>query len=364
MQSLYLDYYFYDKRSGKITHKHSFLKLYVLDKPRTEAERQEYDNTYKAAEELRRAREIEFKNRQTEGLELKSELPINFIKYFQAYINDYTKKDVRMLNLALVRFKSFLLETPKYKMFADFIEPHQLNKDMMIAFTDYLKKHGKGEGPSSIYLRFKKVIKYAVEHDVMQKSPCDRVTIRVDRSVIKKEVLSVEEIAKLEATHYQFESDTIRRAFIFCCWAGLRHCDVEDITYRNVDFANKRLKYDQNKTKDTGTHSWVVLPIKEKHLELIGKQPKDLDTKIFPLPSEEACNKALKRWTARAGIDKHITWHCARHSFATNLIIKGLNPVVVQKFMGHSDIKNTLRYITISDEQKMEAMDKFMEGIM
>ena len=74
------------------------------------------------------------------------------------------------------------------------------------------------------------------------------------------------------------------------------------------------------------------------------------------------CLKALRVWTKKAGIDKHITWHCARHSFGTNMAAaaasEGLPITVVQTLMGHSTIQYTQRYTRVSDNQKKAAMEK------
>ena len=73
------------------------------------------------------------------------------------------------------------------------------------------------------------------------------------------------------------------------------------------------------------------------------------------------CLKALRVWTKKAGIDKHITWHCARHSLGTNLIANGENPLIVSKILGHTDLKMTEKYIRVSDQLKREALANLPE---
>lgn len=75
------------------------------------------------------------------------------------------------------------------------------------------------------------------------------------------------------------------------------------------------LRFEQNKTKGHSTKSGVVIPLNDSLLKLIG-MPANSNSKddlIFPLPSYEMCLKSLKRWVKRAGINKNISWHCARH---------------------------------------------------
>lgn len=170
-----------------------------------------------------------------EGYRLKKDRQIDFIEYFQAYIDGYTKKDIRMMIIALNRFKDFLKDTPEYTKYLKGIKPEQMDKDMMVAFTEYLQSRSVGEGAKSIYQRFKKVIHYAIEHDVMAKDPCKGVVIKIDENILRKEVLSQEEIKNLIATHYDNENPNIRRAFIMSLYCGLRFCDVKDLTFANVD---------------------------------------------------------------------------------------------------------------------------------
>ena len=91
-----------------------------------------------------------------EGYRLKKDRDINFLDYFQSYIDQYTKKDIRMLKIALQRFKDFLRDTPEFTKFAKTIKPEQITKDMVEAYTEYLQTRSRGEGAKSIYARFKK----------------------------------------------------------------------------------------------------------------------------------------------------------------------------------------------------------------
>lgn len=334
------------------------LELYLMAKPRTPIDRQYNKDRIDKAEEIRQEREQELKE-SNKGYRLKKDRQINFLDYFQTYIDNYTKKDIRMVQIALQRFKDFLNDTPEYTKFAKSIKPEQLNKDMMVAFTEYLQSRSIGEGAKSIYQRFKKVIKYAIEHDDMHKNPCTGVVIKVDDQILRKDVLSLDEEQALINTHYDGENPNIRRAFIMCLYCGLRFCDVKDLTFANVDFSNKLLKFEQNKTKGHSANSGVIIPLNDGLLRLIGKptESQTKDSLIFPLPSYEMCLKALKRWVKRAGIDKHISWHCARHSFAVNILNNGANIKTVASLLGHSGLKHTEKYTRAIDRLKEDAIN-------
>lgn len=370
-ESLFLDYYLgyqmvYSEKLGREVarkdRKREFLKLYLWQAPRTPLERQQNKEMLELAKKIRFERGQELLE-SVEGYRLKRNREINFLDYFQAYIDKYTKKDIRMIEIALKRFIDFLNDTPEYKKYSKRIKPEQITKDMVEAFTEYLQGRSVGEGAKSIYARFKKVIKYAIEHDVMLKNPCTGITIKVDDQQLRKEVLSPEEIQQLIATHYEHENPNIRRAFIFCLYCGLRFCDVKDLTFTNVDFSNKLLKFEQNKTKGHSVNSGVVIPLNDGILRLIGEptSPDSRDELIFPLPSYEMCIKALKRWVKQAGINKHISWHCARHSFAVNILNNGANIKTVASLLGHSGLKHTEKYTRAIDSLKEAAINSLPE---
>ncbi len=352
------------------------LNLYLIAKPRTPIERQQNKDTLALAEKIR----FERQQKQLEsekGYRLKKDTKIDFLDFFQEYLDAYTKKDVRMIQIALQRFKDFLSETPEYTHYLKGIKPQQINNEMMEAFTEYLQSRSVGEGAKSIYQRFKKVYKAcAVKCNINYQKPFldsdgKSITITIDEGAIVKDFLSPEEEKQLMATHYTGENPEIRNAFIFCLYTGMRFCDVKDLSFGNFDFANRLLTYEQNKTKGHSKQSKVTLPVTDALLGLLGEQPeaRKKDELVFILPSHTMCLKALRRWTKRAKIAKHITWHCARHSFGTNMAAtaaqKGFSIRVVQEMMGHSSLTYTQRYTRVVDEQKKQAMaelNKILEG--
>lgn len=366
-ESLFLDFYLgyqmvYNERLGRQVarkiRKREYLSLYLLHAPRTPIERQNNKDILTLAKKIRFERGQQLLE-STEGYRLKKKNDINFLDYYQSYIDSYTKKDKRNIVLSFKRFKDFLNDTPEYKKFAQRITPRQIDKDMVLAFVEYLQSRSVGEGAHTIFARFKKVVAYATEHDVFRKDPCHKITIKIDRGVLKKDVLSQEEITQLIATHSPRENPIIKRAFIFCLYTGMRFCDVKDLTFANIDFANRLLKFEQNKTKGHSANSGVVTPLNDGLLKLIGAPttPDDRTELIFPLPSYEMCLKALKRWVKRAGINKHISWHCARHSFAVNILNNGANIKTVASLLGHSGLKCTEQYTRAIDSLKEQAIN-------
>lgn len=366
-ESLFLDYYLgyqmaWSEKLGrevaKKNRRREYLSLYLWQAPRTPIERQQNKETLELAKKIRFERGQQLLE-QGEGYRLKKDSNINFLDWMWSYYEAYTKGDKRHIKRAHDVFIDFLNATEEYKKYAKRLKPEQLDKDMIMAFTEYLQHRFRGEGPHTLYARFKKIIAAAVDKDVMRKDPCHGISITIDNGSLKKDVLSMDEIKRLITCHYQGESVNIRRAFLFCLRCGLRFCDVKDLTYSNVDFSNRLLKFEQAKTKGHSSASSVVIPLSDGVLELIGKPSIEgnRDELIFPLPSHTMCLKALRHWCKRAGIDKHITWHCARHSFAVNILNNGANIKTVAALLGHSGLKHTEKYTRAVDALKQDAIN-------
>lgn len=367
------------------------LKLYLIEKPRTPEERERNKETYLLAQKIRREEEQALLS-DTMGYRLNTYKNANIITFFETYIADYSKQDIRNIQLALNRFKTFLREdyptcatrktaaeiaviqreweekqktTPGHhplnenNLYRFLVKPNQLTREMVSEFVDYLKEHSEGEGASTAYARFKKVIKYAAAKGVLKNNPCEGISCqRTD--VLTKDILSPEEIAALIATHYEGESPVIRRAFILSLYTGIRFCDVKELRYSDIDYQNALLSFEQSKTAGHSKASRVYIYLRPDLLNMVGtpeEYGKSKADKIFELPSHTMCLKALRHWTKRAGIEKHITWHCARHSFATNILDSGANVKVVADLLGHSGLKYVERYTRALDETKKAALN-------
>ncbi len=367
-ESLFLDYYngytvcFSEKLNKEVIkkdRKREFLKLYLWQAPRTPSEREQNRATLELAKRIRFERGQRILE-SVKGYRLnRDNKNLNYLDYYQNYIDKYTKKDIRVIKSSFQRFKDFLSDTPKYKKFETLIKPEQITTEMIKAFTEYLQMRSKGGGAKAIYNSYKKVIKSAVDSDIIIKNPCTNIGIRSDDNQLRKEILSQEEIKKLLSTHYKGENLNIRRAFILSLYCGIRFCDVKSLKFTNIDYSNKLLKFEQNKTAGRSSNSGVVIPLNDDLINLIG-QPCNEENKqslIFVLPSFKTCIRYLSKWVQVAGINKKITWHCARHSFATNILSNGANLKTVASLLGHSTLNHTEKYLRAVDSLKKQAID-------
>ena len=346
--SLYLDIYREGIRS------YEYLRLYIKESPRTAAERATIKETLVLAEKIRTLREAEL-NHNAFGFTPSHKSKVNLHDFCKQYIAKYPHKDIRMISGSYTRFTAFL--DTHHPQLGTKITAAQLTKPLMEEYKDYLYAHGKGEGPRSYFQRFKKILNAAVEDKILPENPTNGIVCRSDTG-LKKDILAWEEIERL--AHAKCGNPEVKRAFLFCCYSGIRFCDVKRLIYGNIDFANNRLQFEQAKTKGHSSNSIVTLDLSPTMQAIIGeKGSKDL---IFHLPSHNAALSVLSHWVKRAGIDKHITWHCARHSFATLILKDGsIDLRTVSGLLGHSSLRYVEQYTRIIDGRKKKALNSLPE---
>ncbi|NJO91490.1 MAG: site-specific integrase [Chloroflexia bacterium] len=187
-----------------------------------------------------------------------------------------------------------------------------------------------------------------------------------------REYLLENEIKKLEETLHnrslKIYQQRVLEYFLFACYTGLRYIDLKTLKYKHIiikdipdkesgkihkkDFVMKLI----NKTQRS-TGVVVEIPLIKKAKDLLGTGlPDDL---VFNIPHNTNYNLYIKEVMEKAGIEKQISSHCARHTFATHCLTLGIPMEVVQKVLGHADIRTTQIYAKIVDSAKVEAMDKW-----
>lgn len=141
-------------------------------------------------------------------------------------------------------------------------------------------------------------------------------------------------------------------ACLFSAASGLRRSDILALTWDNVmkDGEKYYIRFTQIKTDGR-----EYQPLNNTAVSIMGNPGKGL---VFEGSSEMKIFYMLKEWIPAAGINRHITMHCFRHTFATLALSKGVNIQVVSKLLGHQDIKTTTIYTHIINEEKRDAVDK------
>lgn len=339
--SLFLDYYQgYTKSDiGKITtrRKVEYLKVYLIDTPKTPVERQKNDESLSLAQAIRNNRESDLQH-TSEGLIAPFRKKSNFFDYCQAYINHYQKKDIRMVKIAIEGFKSYTGE--KY------LTPLQIDQGRIKGYRDYLLNKYNGETPNSVFSRFKKILNAATEEGLFIRNPGEKITCKVPDG-IPKEILTPEEIVKLATT--ECGNHEIKRAFLLSLNTGLRFVDIEDLKYKQI--TNGLIKKQQQKTGRE-----VTIDLNQSAIALIGDKGNPEES-VFNLPSFTSCLRTINNWAKKAGIEKHITWHSARHSFATILLMNKTDIKTVQSLLGHSKLEHTQKYTHLVNQLKAAAVN-------
>ena len=159
-----------------------------------------------------------------------------------------------------------------------------------------------------------------------------------------------EELQNLAVTDCKYE--VVKRAFLFSCLTGLRWSDVFKLTWKEVRDENDdhRIFFTQQKTDDL-----EYMYISKQARELLGERNYANPIVFVNLNYGTGTNTEILRWCMKAGITKHITFHCARHTAATLLLEAGADLYTVMKVLGHKDIRTTQIYAKIVDKRLKEA---------
>lgn len=167
-----------------------------------------------------------------------------------------------------------------------------------------------------------------------------------------REYLTVEELNTLAAT--PCERDVLKRAAIFSALTGLRHCDIQKLKWKEISVDGDQAKLHFTQKKTSGVE---YTPISQQAFNLCG-EPREQGQLVFEdLPNPSWVSRPLKQWVESAGITKHITFHCFRHTYATLQLSKGTDIYTVSKMLGHTNVKTTQIYAKVVDEKKNKAAE-------
>ena len=232
---------------------------------------------------------------------------------------------------------------------------HQWLTDFMIyLMNDYVtyKKTKLTNGTVDNYLRcLKAAFNVAVEEGIMPTNPM----LALDRSHLKgttyeREFLSVEEVKKLIDTPCR--RPDIKGAFLFSCFCGLRISDVRSLQWKHVVTAGGKmyLKITQFKTRRP-----LSIPLSRLALRWMPERGNaEEDEYIFPPLSKNMT--VLDDWAKEAGINKHVTFHVSRHTFATMELTMGADIYTTSKLLGHTSVATTQIYAKVINSKKEEAV--------
>ncbi len=149
----------------------------------------------------------------------------------------------------------------------------------------------------------------------------------------------------------------MKRAFLFSCYCGLRLCDIRRLQHKDIDFPSCRLTIVQQKVQTHSKCAILHLNLNHTAIKLLQRHKGKDNDPVFHLPSYTYTRSVLGQWVQRARIGKHISFHCARHSFITHIMANGANIKTAASLAGHSTTRHTEKYVHIIDELKQKAVD-------
>ncbi len=282
------------------------------------------------------ARRAEELNQADYGLAKRPRKGADFMVFFESHLGTKTKPWTNcykhMKTFLKGRGLQFNLITPK---FAE-------------EFKEYLGTKVGSNSARTYYSVFISCLNKAVKKEIIDKNPLAGVS-GIKSKKPMREFLTIEEIQVLESTSTDFP--VIKNAFLFACFSGLRLSDVKALQWKHVRDEGVQIR--QQKTDDP-----LYLPLANTAKKYLGERGLSEDFVFALSANDEHTRKHLKRWIQSAGITKNISFHNARHSFASMLIEKEVSLYTVQELLGHSEIRHTQVYSHMVSKTKQSAVSK------
>ena len=357
VQKLYLD--IYDPNAEKVRTSKS-LDLFVYANP-TRSQVKLNKQALEAAETIRAKTTIEraYDNNSLSELNEKDQSKVGFLTYFKKLTDERFNSSGNYGNWesTLKHLKAFCKKD---------IPINQIDVSWLNDFKYYLDHDAKtksetGLSQNSKYSYFNKVkacLKRAYKDELILKNPAERVS-GFKQGEVHREFLTLEEIQ--EVAKHECEIPLMKTAFLFSCFTGLRWSDINRLTWSNLFKSDEDgywyLRFRQQKTKGVET-----LPISDQARSLLPSESGEKDERIFKgLKYSAWHNLKLQQWMMKAGISRTITFHCARHSYATMQLTYGTDIYTVSKLLGHRELKTTLVYAKVIDKKKIAAANAIPE---
>lgn len=316
-------------------------KITYVENPKTAEERQERKEKRQLADKMRARLEVDelyASNMLDKGFQCNKD----FFEYCDEFIERKAPHcEMRTYRAMVEKLKTF---NKRKKLFCS-----DIDEEFLVSFKDYLNTTLNGSTPFNYFKKLKRIIKEATIAKHFKVDPSQHIKNLKGISA-EKDILTLEETISLSETHCS--NDNVKRAFLFSCLTGLRFCDVKALVWSSIGRDNV-LTVVQIKTKEK-----LVMPLHPNAVDLLGKRKKSGESLVFDLPTHTGCLKILKKWTSDAEIDKHITWHCSRHTFATSLVFEEVGINTVSSLLGHKDLKQTQIYVRTAELSKTNAINK------
>lgn len=278
--------------------------------------------------------------------------PVLLTSIIQRFISQYTSKDIKV---ALAMQKKLIAFVGHSK-----VQLTDVDVPFCRKFYRYLSVRLNGNTPQGYFKKFSMCLNLCVEERLIPDNPARHIRL-VSSDEFVKDVLSMEEINLIATTPYHIKYREVKRAFLFACNTGLRWCDLSSLRYSSVDYDNRMLHLVQKKVSQHSKKAILHLNLNSTAMKILRMSSGERNEKVFKMHSYNYSLPQLAEIVKLAGIKKHITFHCGRHSFITNIISHGADIKTAAELAGHSSIRHTEKYVHLVNELKRKAVDSLEE---
>lgn len=309
----------------------------------------------------------EFKNRLL-GTKVRERMLIPIFKEHNSKIKELL--GIEYAPGTLERYETSLKHTSNFLFWKYNITDINIDKIDHAFITDYefyLRTVRKCANNTAVkYIKnFNKIIKLCLANDWLDKNPFANYKSKVKE--VERVYLSEGEIQNIINKDFKTERlSLVRDIFLFSCFTGLAYIDVKNLTKSHISIGIDGDKWIFTHRQKTETASKIpVLPVTQMIIDKYTDHPQSVnEDKLLPILSNQKMNAYLKEIAAVCEIEKELTFHIARHTFATTVTLTNGVPIEsVSKMLGHKNLRTTQHYAKVLDKKVSEDMkilrDKF-----
>ena len=276
---------------------------------------------------------------------------------------DYAPATLRRYRVGLKKVKLFM----KHQYQRADMPLDQLNRRFITEFEHFLKTvEGIQHNTSMNYIKYlKKTVLLALSYEWLDKNPF--VGIKHSIREVTREFLSTEELARMVEKPFSIRRlDEVRDIFVFSCYTGYAYADVLKLTPDHILTGINGKKWIMTQRIKTETRSNV--PLLPPALAILAKYAQDPEClakeRLLPVKSNQKMNAYLKEVADMCGITKPLTFHIARHTFATTVTLTNGVPIeTVSSMLGHKNLRTTQIYAKVVEHKVGEDMDRLEERL-
>ena len=265
--------------------------------------------------------------------------------------------------LTLERYETSFRHTQaymKWKFKVEDIDIKKLNYEFISDYEFWLKSKRKCDHNTSVkYLsNFKKIVHICIKNGWLERDPF--VGFKMTKREVERPFLVQEELKRIIDKQFVApRMNQVKDIFIFCCYTGLAYADVEKLTREEITTGIDSEKWIWTSRQKTDTATRI--PLLSQALEILDRYKDDpqcaIKGRLLPVLSNQKMNTYLKEIADACDITKKMTFHTARHTFATTVTLSNGVPIeTVGKMLGHRNLKTTQHYARILDLKVSEDM--------